>query len=69
LVELLQIRQRHVQAAHRLRLFGQVHRRRSQTRIRRPVPHALENALDVVAGFGPALLDGVLHVGDRLLLQ
>jgi hypothetical protein len=33
------------------------------------VPHALENALDVVAGFGLALLDGALHFGDRLLSQ
>jgi hypothetical protein len=69
LVELLQIRQRHVQTTHRLRLFGQVQRRQSLDRPRRPVPHALEEALDVVAGFGPALLDGALHHCGRVLRQ
>jgi hypothetical protein len=69
LVELLQIRQRHVQTTHRLRLFGQVQRRRRHDRTRRPVPHALEDALDVVAGFGPAQLDGPLHHFGRLLPQ
>ncbi len=69
MIELLQIRQRHVQTTHRLRLFGQVQRRRHYDRTRRPVPHALENALDVVAGFGPALFDGPLHHFDRVLPQ
>jgi hypothetical protein len=68
LVELLQIRHRHVQTTHRFRLFGQV-QGRPQDRTRRPLPHALENPLDVVAGFGPALLDGALHHFGRMLLQ
>jgi len=69
LVKLPQVRQRHVQRPHRFRLFRQVQRRRRRLPTHRPVTHALQDAFDVVAGFGPALLDGPLHRLGRLLRQ
>jgi hypothetical protein len=69
LVKLPQVRQRHVQRPHRFRLFRQIQRRWRRPPTHRPVTHALQDAFDVVAGFGPALLDGPLHRLGRLLRQ
>ena len=68
MVKLPQVRQRHVQCPHQFRLFRQVQRRRRPP-THRPVTHPLQDAFDVVAGFGPALLDGLLHRLGRLLRQ
>jgi hypothetical protein len=69
LVKLPQVRQRHVQRPHRFRLFRQVQRQRRRCRSGGPVTHALQDAFDVVADFGPTLLDGPLHRLGRLLRQ
>jgi hypothetical protein len=66
LVELPQVRQRHVHVTHRRRLFRQVQRRRFRDRVRLP-PHALQDGFHVVAEFCSALLDGPLHLFRRLL--
>jgi hypothetical protein len=69
LVELPQVRQRHVQRTYRFRLVGQVQRRQSRGRPGRSGPCALEDGFHVVPGFRPTALDGALHGFGRLLRQ
>lgn len=69
MVELPQVRQRHLHRTHRLGLFRQGQRRRFGNRTGRPLPHPLQDRFHVVAAFRPALLDGALHLLRRLLRQ
>lgn len=69
MVKLPQVRQRHVQRPHRVRLFRQVQRRQRRHRSAGPMPHEVQDAFDIVAGFGPTLFDGTLHDLGRLLGQ
>jgi hypothetical protein len=68
LVELPQVRQRHVQLTHRRWLFRQVQRRHGAG-TRGAMPQPLEYDFDVVAGFRPAPFDGPLYRLGRLLCQ
>ncbi len=69
MVELRQVRQRHVQITHRRWLFRQVQRWRRGAGTRGAMPQPLEDGFDVVAGFRPALFDGPLYRLGRLLRQ
>jgi hypothetical protein len=67
LVELPQVRQRHLHGTHRGRLLRQVQWR--WFGVRCGPPHALQNGLDIVAGFAAAPFDGSLHHRYGLLGQ
>lgn len=69
MVELRQVRQRHLHRAHQLRLLFHRQWRRCRALVLRTPPHALQNGLDVETGFGAALLDDALHGVDRVLRQ
>jgi hypothetical protein len=69
LVELPQVRQWYAHAADRRRVIRQVQRWQSGGRTGAPLPHPLDDVLDVVAGFRPAALDRALHDFGGLLRQ
>ena len=69
MIELRQVRQRHLHHTHHGRLLFHRQRPRHVPVILRALADTLENRLDIKTGFGALLLDDPLHGLDRMLLQ
>ena len=67
MVELPQVRRRHVQVAHARRLIGTPQRRR-RARVLAPA-HAQQNDFHVEAGGAAAAFDDALHLVDGMLVE
>ncbi len=69
MVELTQVRWRHLHSTHRSRLTRSIQGRRRPSAARGLPPHPLQDRLDVETRLGPALLDGPLHLLLGVFLQ
>lgn len=67
MVELLQVRRRHAHVAHHCGLLQWSQRRRRVVAL--PAADAGQNRFHIEAGAAPALLDGPLHGGERMLVE